>query len=998
MSLGHLLKTNKTTMPNTNPKNQKLQNKEKDFIRSVFHQAGCLALDSLHSDQIISALVEQLVDDHLFRSLVIALVDHDAHQVKLVRSRHIRNTGAYIDETTNLVYDLNDNDIFSETARTGKISIVEGWDKKRYTNHDNRSPEELERVYKNKVAYFIPVKAKDKVIAILATASTRELKKEMQQRIDTMKPLLDQIAIAFSHARLFESESEQKQAFIETERLLAAYHTIGQILLTSQDEAQILSRLVTLIIDAGLFRSLAVALVDKEENCIRIIESKRIVNDHIVDTNDKITVSLDSPDIMADVVRTGKFEIIEGWDSKRYSNAKNIPLEKLKEEHEKKIAYFMPIKHNNNVIAVLATGSTRNDRIDTEHRIKVMWPLLDQVAVAIEHARLKKDLEKRVEERTTDLQVANQRLQEEIATRQNAEEALSKNNKLLDGLRRAQSKFIEKVDTRALFEELLQILLDLTDSEYGFIGEILHPSNKPSYLHTYAITQNSWNEQTQSYYNDYLENGLEFFSLKSLFNQVITTQKPIIENNFEDTHHLDKAPPGHPPLDSFLGLPFFNADKIVGMIGLANKIGGYNQSIIDFLAPLLVTCGTVIGAQRAEKQRQETQEALQESEEKLLQSQKMEALGQLAGGIAHDFNNLLTVINGYSKILIEDLSKDDPNRDFVEEIKTAGSRASDLTNQLLALSRRQVMQPQTLDLNKVTAEFHKILQRLLSENIDLKVVFESDTAWTEADPGQLEQVLLNLSVNAKDAMPEGGILSINISKANLIENQTQLLDNIQPGPYVLFSITDTGSGIDAETRKKIFDPFFTTKEKGKGTGLGLSTVYGIVKQSGGHIEVESEKGEGATFKIYFPEVSPPTESQLPPTHQTLTEKGNETILVVEDEDLVRKWISRILTKQGYTVMTASNGEEAFSLWQDTPPNTIDLLLTDVIMPKMSGKKLADLIHEKDPNFKVLYMSGYTDGELDHHGVLHQGIQLVQKPFETHILIEKVRDILDGTFA
>jgi transcriptional regulator with GAF, ATPase, and Fis domain len=377
--------------------------------------------------------------------------------------------------------------------------------------------------------------------------------------------------------------------------------------------------------------------------------------------------------------------------------------------------------------------------------------------------KLNEELEQRIKTRTKDLQTANQNLQNEIAIRQSAEKDLHQSNMLLEGLRHAQTQYIEKVDTKTLFEELLQDLLNLTQSEYGFIGEVLHtPKNEP-YLKTHAITNIAWNDETRAFYEENAPQGLEFVNLKSLFGSVMTTEKPVIANSPATDPRRTGIPEGHPPLDAFLGIPFFSANNIVGMVGIANRKQGYDQPIIDFLAPFLVTCGAIIEAQQNEQRREQAEESLAQSEEKLRQSQKMEAIGKLAGGVAHDFNNLLTVINGYSKILLDVLQTTDPNREFIEEIQKAGNRASALTNQLLIFSRRQVIQPEVVDLNQVTTDLQKMWSRLIGENIDLKLRLHARSSFVEADPGQLEQVILNIVINARDAMPQGGSLTIELS-------------------------------------------------------------------------------------------------------------------------------------------------------------------------------------------------------------------------------------------
>jgi two-component system cell cycle sensor histidine kinase/response regulator CckA len=378
-------------------------------------------------------------------------------------------------------------------------------------------------------------------------------------------------------------------------------------------------------------------------------------------------------------------------------------------------------------------------------------------------------------------------------------------------------------------------------------------------------------------------------------------------------------------------------------------------------------------------------------EEQLRQSQKMEAIGQLAGGVAHDFNNLLTVIGGYSSILLGKLPQDSPHRASVEEIKKAGDRAGGLTRQLLAFSRKQILQPKVLDLNTVVSDLDKMLQRLISEDIDLLTVTDPSLGKVKADPGQIEQVLMNLAVNARDAMPDGGKLTIETANALLSKDDARL-HGIPPGSYIMIAVSDTGCGMDAATRERIFEPFFTTKKAGKGTGLGLATLYGIVKQSGGHVWVYSEVGHGTTFKIYLPRAEAFIDTgELPGIKAT--PHGTETVLLVEDEDQVRAILRQILENQGYHVLSASHGEEALTISQ--APGDIQLMITDVVMPQMSGRELAERVVAGRPSLRVLFMSGYTDDAIVRHGLLDEKLNFIQKPFDSATVARKVREVLDA---
>ena len=381
-----------------------------------------------------------------------------------------------------------------------------------------------------------------------------------------------------------------------------------------------------------------------------------------------------------------------------------------------------------------------------------------------------------------------------------------------------------------------------------------------------------------------------------------------------------------------------------------------------------------------------------ELEAQLRQSQKMEAVGRLAGGVAHDFNNMLTVITGYSEFLLRRLKENDPIRSELEAIRQAGERAAGLTRQLLAFSRRQVLAPQVLNLNKVVPEMEKMLGRLIGEDVELVTVLGSGLSNVKADPGQIEQVVMNLAVNARDAMPDGGKLTIETADADLSEAYAREHVGVAAGPYVMLAVSDTGVGMDEDTRSHIFEPFFTTKDVGKGTGLGLSTVYGIVRQSGGHIFVYSEPGKGTSFKIYFPraeeEAAAPGKEGVPSEEL----RGTETILLVEDEKGVREFSGRVLRENGYTVFEAESGQAALDvLGRHEGP--VDLLLTDVVMPGMGGFDLARRASVLRPGSGVLYMSGYTEEMIDERGLLEMDIPFLPKPFTPEALLRKVREVL-----
>jgi signal transduction histidine kinase len=381
-------------------------------------------------------------------------------------------------------------------------------------------------------------------------------------------------------------------------------------------------------------------------------------------------------------------------------------------------------------------------------------------------------------------------------------------------------------------------------------------------------------------------------------------------------------------------------------------------------------------------------------EEQFHQAQKMEAVGRLAGGVAHDFNNLLTAILGCADLVLETLTAAAPEREEIEEIRKAALRAADLTRQLLAFSRQQVIAPTVLNPNEVVADMDKLLRRLLGEDVELRTVLASDLATVKADPNQLEQVLLNLAVNARDAMPNGGKLTIETQNLELDQEYVRGHLSAQPGPYVMLAVSDTGVGMDAATQARIFEPFFTTKEKGKGTGLGLATVYGIVKQSGGWIWVYSEPGQGTTFKVYLPRVEEAVAPAAPSPPPPMSMRGSETVLVVEDDGTIRNLVQKVLKANGYTVLVAASGGDAEPVaGQHEGP--IHLLVTDVVLPGLNGREVARRLTAARPGIRVLYLSGYTDDAIVHHGVLEPGVAFLQKPFALAALSRKVREVLDS---
>jgi two-component system cell cycle sensor histidine kinase/response regulator CckA len=380
-------------------------------------------------------------------------------------------------------------------------------------------------------------------------------------------------------------------------------------------------------------------------------------------------------------------------------------------------------------------------------------------------------------------------------------------------------------------------------------------------------------------------------------------------------------------------------------------------------------------------------------EEQLRQAQKMETVGQLAGGIAHDFNNLLTAITGYAEFARDALPSQHPAREDIGQVLNGAKSAGNLIRQLLAFSRRQVIAPQALDLNDIIANLDKILRRLIGEHIELVTIRAADLRTVRVDPSQVEQLIVNLAVNARDAMPEGGRLTVETANVTLDADDARQHVSVVPGDYVLLSVRDTGCGMTDEVKTRIFEPYFTTKEPGKGTGLGLATCYGIVKQNNGHIWFHSDPGEGTSFEVYFPCIGEPAAQEPRRDQQACAAHGAQTVLLAEDEPTVRSFAARVLRQAGYTVLEAADGSDALELAAERPEAAIDLLVTDVVMPRMGGLELHRRLRTSRPQLKTLFVSGYTDNSGVHQGVLAKDVAFLQKPFTMATLAGKVREVL-----
>jgi signal transduction histidine kinase len=465
----------------------------------------------------------------------------------------------------------------------------------------------------------------------------------------------------------------------------------------------------------------------------------------------------------------------------------------------------------------------------------------------------------------------------------------------------------------------------------------------------------------------------------------------------------DFTMPAFSALDAFallksksLDLPFIIVSGTVGEDVAAQimRMGAHDYVLKGTLSRLGPAIERELRESQSRAAGRRTEQELRKTEEQLRQSQKMEAIGRLAGGIAHDFNNLLSVILGYTSLVLDGMAPDGPFRVELDEVKKASELAADLTRQLLAFSRQQVLQLKCLDLGELVSGMEKMLGRLLGEDIELSIAKAPGLGFVYADPGQTEQILMNLAVNARDAMPRGGTLTIETADVDLDAAYAAEHVGVTPGPYVMLAVSDTGVGMDPATKAKIFEPFFTTKGRGQGTGLGLATVFGIVKQSEGHIWVDSAPEKGTTFRIYLTRRNEAFGMSDRPPPRVVTERGKETILLVEDAEQVRVLMRTILRRNGYTVLEASNGREALRV-SEAHAGPIELLLTDVIMPQMSGRELANELGPIRPQMKVLYLSGYIEDSIVRHGVRSSRVAFLQKPVTPDALARKVREILDS---
>ena len=549
----------------------------------------------------------------------------------------------------------------------------------------------------------------------------------------------------------------------------------------------------------------------------------------------------------------------------------------------------------------------------------------------------------------------------DISKRKRTEQALERTVRSLATVSRCNQTLLRATDESQLIEDICRLVVSLGGYQVSWLG-LLDSNGHLRPIATGGVTDAEWTELVEA---DWLE-------------------EPGLRAIRDDEPALAGAGENRLGLVSSIALPVHQRGEPIGALSIySDNPRAFEGDVPSLLLEVAMDLGYGIEVLRARASREEVERRLEESE-------RLEAVGRLAGGVAHDFNNLLSVILSYATLVMDQVDSPEVHAD-INEIHQAGLRAAALTRQLLAFSRKQALEPKVTDLNAVVAGIERMLRRLLGEHITIEIRAASDLGRVLADPGQLEQVIVNLAVNARDAMTTGGKLIVETDNVELDESYTERHVSVSPGSYVLLTISDTGPGMPEEIRARAFEPFFTTKGEDSGTGLGLATVYGIVKQSGGHVHLYSELGRGTSFKIYLPRVDAEAASgEL----AAPISSGDETVLIVEDEGAVRRAATRVLRAAGYQVLSAASGEEALALCEryNAP---IDLLLSDVVMPGMSGRELADELGRRYPNLAVLFTSGFTDDAITHHGVLAPGTQLISKPFAITDLTRKIRAILDS---
>ena len=579
---------------------------------------------------------------------------------------------------------------------------------------------------------------------------------------------------------------------------------------------------------------------------------------------------------------------------------------------------------------------------------------------------------------------------EDITERKRIDLELKEKTAVLTAVTQALNSFLDQGDWSEASRHLLQFALRRTQSEYGFLGVVLDGSTLRILAHegvvwVTEINRELYEEKIRQHAS---EGYFEVAYVHNLLGEVITKGETLIANSPKTNPRSGGLPAGFPRLDSFLGVPIFKGKETVGLIGVANRPGGYTGQELRYLEAMSQATGVLYDSYRQSLKRNALEEEQKRLESQVRQAQKMEVLGRLAGGVAHDFNNMLMVLSGCSELLDGSLPKESSARIYLDQIQRTTEKAAAVTKQLLAFSRKQVLEFRPIDLHEALTESEFMLPRLLGSDIALTIHHDAANSWILSDPAQIGQVVANLAINARDAMPEGGQLAISTRNADRLPEESGNSDSLG-NKWVVLEVGDTGSGMDEKTRAQIFEPFFTTKPAGKGTGLGLSTVYGIVKQSKGHIRVNSGPGKGTRFDLYFPLAEVETSGSVVPfpEEKTVDVDGGGTILLADDEAALRQALAEILRAAGYAVLEAQNATEALEVAQKHP-GKLDILLTDIVMPGLRGPELARRVTESHPEIQVVYMSGYAEGFPE--AQLPPNSIFLQKPFRFATLLEELK--------
>lgn len=584
--------------------------------------------------------------------------------------------------------------------------------------------------------------------------------------------------------------------------------------------------------------------------------------------------------------------------------------------------------------------------------------------------------------------------EEDILAKNESEESLAKNVKLLQAIYEIQSKFIINEKPKELFDRLLGKILTVSESEYGFIGEILFRDDKTPYLKTFALTNIAWSPETQKFYDERAPSGMEFTNLQTLFGAVITSGKTVISNSPSTDPRRGGLPEGHPALNAFLGLPLYRGERLIGVVGLANREGGYDDDLVEYLQPLVATTSNMIEAYNANQNRKLAEEQRAKMEESILKAQKLESLGVLAGGIAHDFNNLLTAILGASELALEDLEKDSPVWELVKEIDDCAKRAADLSRQMLAYSGKGQFVIEVIDLNKILKDVIKLAQSSISKKVEIEYRLADNLPFLEVDLTQIRQVIMNIITNAAEAIGEKtGVISVSTylkqCDPDCFCRSSFSSEKIPPGMYVYMEISDTGCGMDNNTVDKLFDPFFTTKFVGR--GLGMSAVLGIIRGHRGAILVDSQPGMGAKFTVILPFTQKPEAEKVPSKEDPSSAwMGSGVVLLVDDEKVVRDVGRKMLTKLGFDVVEASDGESAIEIFRERFAE-INCVLLDLTMPRVDGVECLKNLLEIKNDVRVIVTSGYDEGEVSKLFTTGEMKSFLQKPFEFSTLRRAMKE-------